>query len=298
LATNEGDNKAWAYHDLEPPELDEDSRINWDLIWLHRRNNGVQQPRPHFTGDVFADVPVIGEDALATVVVLQHPCALLDKNNELRSALLAAKLIDYKEVLPQEWRGNYDVMPLVVHDSDPLKHQAAALDQLALVRSSDLDLAKRVACMEIDGVARLLQRWMNANTRVVVPCWRLVQVIEAQFAEAEGMESWCTQRQQARVKPAEAMKEATNWLDERNEDTGKPRRELLKDPHYRKNIVRRMYNVAKKMSDRDNAERVRIKAEEQARREAEAAKVAKQEPDAEVTPAASIAESQGDENIH
>jgi len=36
----------------------------------------------------------------------------------------------------------------------------------------------------------------------VVPSWRFEQVIDAQFAEADGMESWCTQRQQARVKLA------------------------------------------------------------------------------------------------
>lgn len=111
------------------------------------------------------------------------------------------------------------------------------------------------------------------------------------------MESWCAQRQQARVKPAEAMKEATNWLDEKNEDTGKPRRELLKDPKYRKNIVRRMHKVAKEMSDRDNTERTRIKAKEQARGEAEAATGAEQEPNSEAPPAA-VAEPQPDENPH
>jgi hypothetical protein len=301
LPTNEGGDNAWAHHSLEAPDLGEDGQINWELIWLYRRKKGVPQPRPIFTGDVFADVSIIGEDEPTTVVVLQHPCALLDKNNELRAILLTAKLVDYEEVSPKEWAGNYDVMPLVVHDSDPLKHQAVALDQLALVRSSDLGLEKRVACMEIEGVSRLLQRWTNVNTRVVVPCWRFAQVINAQFAEAEGMESWCAQRQQARVRLPDATKEATNWLGERNEDTGKPRRELLKDPRYRKNIVRRMYEVAKDMSDRDNAERARIKTEEKARREAEAAAAAEQEADSEVapaTPAALYEDRSDDGTVH
>ncbi len=220
-------------------------------MWLYRRKQGVQQPRPIFTGDVFDNVLAIGEDDRISIMILQHPCALLDKKNELREVLLTARLIDHAEVTSSGWGGNYDVMPIVVHKSDPLKHQAVALDQLALVRSADLALNKRVACMEIDGITRLLQRWINVNTRVVVPSWRFEQVIDAQFNEAEGVESWCTQRQQARVKPAQAMKEATAWLDERSEDTGKPRRDLLKDPTYRKGLVRRMYEVANEMTQRD-----------------------------------------------
>jgi hypothetical protein len=271
LAATDGTNEAWETHALEWPELDDDGQINWDLIWLYRRKTGVPQPRPHFTGDIFRDVSVIGEDAPATVVILQHPCALLDKHNELRTCLLAAKLADYKEIRPQEWQGNYDVMPLVVHDSDPLHHQAVAFDDLVLARSSELALSKRIACMEIEGVALLLQRWTNVNTRVVVPRWRFERVIEAQFAEADGMESWCTHRQKARVKTVEAMKEAVSWLDEKNEDTGKARRELFKDPQYRKNLVRRMGLVAKELSNRDLAEKASAKVEEQARPEAESA---------------------------
>lgn len=227
------DDEAWDHHALEAPELDESGQVNWELMWLHRRKQGVQQPRPVFTGDVFENVAVIGEDAPVSVMILQHPCSLLDKNNELREVLLTARLVEHPEVAPSGWGGNYDIMPIVVHESDPLKHEAVALDQLALVRSADLALRNRVACMEIDGITRLLQRWTNVNTRVVVPSWRFEQVIDAQFAEAEGMESWCTQRQQARVKPPQAMKEATDWLDERNQDTGRPRRDLFKDPNNR-----------------------------------------------------------------
>ncbi len=261
LANKAGDDdEAWAHHSLEAPEVDDSGQINWELLWLYRRKQGVRQLRPIFTGDVFENVAVIGEDDPVSVMILQHPCALLDKTNELREVLLTARLVDHPEVPPSGWSGNYGVMPIVVHESDPLKHQAVALDQLALVRSANLDLKKRVACMEIDGITRLLQRWTNVNTRVVVPSWRFERVIDAQFAEAEGMESWCSQRQQARVKPPQAMKEATEWLDKRNEDTGKPRRDLLKDSNYRKGLVRRMYEVATEMTQRDNDERARLEA--------------------------------------
>jgi hypothetical protein len=205
---------------------------------------------------------------------------------------LTAKLIDYKEIQPREWRGNYDVMPLVVYDSDPLRHQAVALDQLVLARSSDLLLGKRIACMEIEAVALLLQRWTNVNTRVVVPSWRFVEVIEAQYAEADGMEAWCVQRQRASVKPAEAMKEATHWLDSKSEDTGEARRELLKDARYRKHIIRRMNNTAKELSDRDLAEKARIRAERQAQCEADdAAEV--RENNVEASPDSPIVETEG-----
>ncbi len=255
------DDEAWAHHALEAPEVDESGQINWELMWLYRRKQGVQQPRPIFTGDVFENIAVISEVDPVSVMILQHPCALLGNNNKLREVLLTARLVDHPEVTPNGWSGNYDVMPVVVHESEPLKHQAVALDQLALVQAADLDVKKRVACMEIDGITRLLQRWTNVNTRVVVPSWRFERVIEAQFAEADGMESWCVQRQQARVKPSQAMKEATEWLDERNEDTGKPRRDLFKDPNYRKGLVRRMHEVASKSSLRDKDERARLIAE-------------------------------------
>ena len=68
----------------------------------------------------------------------------------------------------------------------------------------------------------------------MVPCWRFEQVTEVQFAEADGIEAWCTQRQAARVKRPEAMKEATAWLDAKSEDTNRPRRELLSGPENRK----------------------------------------------------------------
>lgn len=250
------DDEAWDHHALEAPECDESGHVNWELMWLYRRKQGVRQPRPIFTGDVFDNVAVIGEDDPTSVMILQHPCSLRgSKNNELREVLLTARLVEHPEVAPGGWGGNYDIMPIVVHESDPLKHQAVALDHLALVRSADLALKNRVACMEIDGITRLLQRWTNVNTRVVVPSWRFEQVIDAQFAEAEGMESWCTQRQRAKVKPSQAMKEATDWLDQRNQDTGRPRRDLLKDPIYRKGIVRRMHEVASEMTQHDNDDR-------------------------------------------
>lgn len=256
-----GDDTAWDRHALEAPELDGSGGIAWDSIWLYRRRGGVQQPRPIFTGDVFENVEVIGDDEGASVVILQHPCALLDKKNEPREILLAARLIDYLEVTPRDWGGNYDVMPIVVLESAPLKHQAIALDQLVLVRSANLSLGKRVACMEVDGITLLLQRWTNVNTRVVVPRWRFGQVIDAQFAEAEGMESWCAQRQRARIKPPQALKEATDWLDGRSEDTGRPRRDLLKDPAYRKGVIRRMYEVASSKTQLELDEKARLKEE-------------------------------------
>ncbi len=264
MSTNIGDDHAWQHHRLEAPETDDNGDINWELLWLYRRKKGVQQPRPIFTGDVFENVPVIGEDDPVTVVVLQHPCALFDANNNLQEVLLAARLVDHADVSVSGWSGNYDIMPLVVHDSDPPVYLAVSLTQLVLVRSNELEPKKRVACMEIEGVSRLLQRWTNVNTRVVVPCWRFEQVVDAPFAEAEGMESWCAQRQQAGVKPPEAAKEATTWLDEKLPETGKPRRLMLKDPDNRKTMVRLMHKVAKERTERDLAEKVRVQAERKA----------------------------------
>jgi hypothetical protein len=257
LATNERDDQ-WPQRELEVPELDEGGQIDWSLFWLYRSKNGVRQPRPIFTGDVFVNVPTISDGGTSIVAVVQHPCSLFNRNNELRDVLLTARLVDYQELTPSQWVGHYDVMPVVIQQRE---HKAIVFPELELVRSTDLELKKRVACMEIQAIALLLQRWTNFNTRVVVPRWRFEQVIEAQFLEADGMESWCSERRRAGVTLQDAMKEATGFLDEKSDDTGKPRRELLKQPEYRKYIVRRMKTLSKQMSDDEISERQRRKTE-------------------------------------
>lgn len=260
MDAHSGDAESWAQHALDAPELGDNGEVDWDLFWLYRRKKGVRQPRPLFTGDVFRDVPIIGEES-GDVVILQHPCSLLDEHNELRSVLLVAKLIDFEAVTVAGWKGNYDFMPLVVDEGTPVQHRAVAFNELALVRSAELSYERRLACMEIEAAGLLLQRWTNVNTRVVTPLWRFKQVIEEQFAETQGIEDWCSQRQQARVKPAQGIKEATAWLDAKSEDTNRPRRELLKSPQNRKGLIRRMHEVAKEMSEHDIAERERMKGE-------------------------------------
>lgn len=245
----------WLHHTLEPPLLDGDGHVDWGLMWLYRRRKGVQERRPIFTGDVFKGIVPIGETEPATLIILQHPCALMNKDNGLREVLLAAKIVDHPEVPLSQWGRDYDRMPLVVLDSKPPLHQAVAFDELALVRTSDLELHRRIACMEIEGIAVLLQRWTNVNTRVVVPRWRFEQVIEPQRAEVEGIEYWCTERNRSGMPMEDAVREATAWLDEKNEDTGKPRRLLLKDQAYAKNLPRRMENVARTLADAVIAQR-------------------------------------------
>lgn len=252
----------WLHHTLEPPLLDEHGHVDWGLMWLYRRRKGVAQLRPIFTGDVFKGITPIGETEPATLIILQHPCALMNKDNELREVLLAAKIVDHPDVSVSQWGRNYDRMPVVVLDSKPPLHQAVAFDELALVRTSDLELSRRIACMEIEGIAVLLQRWTNVNTRVVVPRWRFEQVIEPQRAEVEGIEYWCTERGRSGMPMEEAIREATTWLDEKNEDTGKPRRLLLKDQVYAKNLLRRMENVARALADADIVRREETPAPE------------------------------------
>jgi hypothetical protein len=212
-ANNADGEHVWLHHTLETPVLDGDGNIDWELMWLYRRRRGVTQLRPIFTGDVFKGIIPIGETEQATLIVLQHPCALSNERNELRDVLLAAKIVDHPEVAVSQWVGNYDLMPLVVLDSKPPQHQAIAFNELALVRTADLELHRRIACMEIEGIAVLLQRWTNVNTRVVVPRWRFEQVIEPQRAEAEGIENWWTERNRAGVPMAVALSEAAAFLD-------------------------------------------------------------------------------------
>ena len=260
MPSHENDH-VWLHHTLETPKLGSDGHIDWNLAWLYRRKRGVRELRPVFTGDVYYEITPIGEEGPATVVILQHPCALQNADNELRDILLAAKVVDHAEVPVSQWTGNYDIMPLVISQAKPPSYQAIDFNQLALVRTADLRHHKRGACMEIEAIAVLLQRWVNVSSRVIVPRWRFEQIIEPVRRETEGIENWCTERIRAGVRMPDAIREATQWLDVLNEDTGVPRRESFKTHSPGRYLVQRMQKVAKEMSEHQIAETEQLEAE-------------------------------------
>jgi hypothetical protein len=131
----------------------------------------------------------------------------------------------------------------------------AYFDDLYLATPEQLKLPKRIACMQVIGIALLMQRFGYHNSRLAVPTRRFRTAFGAQYAEADGIEDYCKKRSQGRVKRPIAEKEAVAWLNADSEDTGLPRRELLEVPKNRKKMVRRMAEVAEQRNQQEDRTR-------------------------------------------
>lgn len=228
-------------HDLEYPGVD---RIP-DWVSLYRtRGDEVVRHRPIFAGDVFEKVPVqgIGETKTKTVIVFQHPCALRSNGVDLHSRLMVAELRNHKIISVESWTGHVGKMPLpelIPTAETGKRHQAAFFDELYLVRSADLALDKRIACLSQTGVNLLLQRWVHHNSRVVVPTAMYQEVSSPAYEETDLVEEWCEERIEAGLEIQEATIEAMKWLRE-DSGGGVSRQRMLQDPQNRSTVRRQM----------------------------------------------------------
>lgn len=66
------------------------------------------------------------------------------------------------------------------------RHQAAFFDELYLVAPDDLVPEKRVACLSQTGVNLMLQRWINHNSRAVVPTGTYQEVSSPSYGAGQG----------------------------------------------------------------------------------------------------------------
>jgi hypothetical protein len=219
-------------HSLETPGTDEAPEFSS----LYRaRGSEVLAQRPIFTGDVFFDVPVLGEDEPRHVLVLQHPC-VIRRGVELASRLLVAEVAPAELLAPSKWAtGHYRQLPLpeLLLEGDTINY-AAFFERHHLVVRNDLELARRTASMSQRGVNLLMQRWVHHNSRVIVPTHDYQTVTSAQYEEADIIEEWCIDRDEDGVSLDNATKEIDAWLG-----TGDPSpRQRLEDPQQRSAVRR------------------------------------------------------------
>lgn len=197
-------------HNLEAPGTDE--APDYDSLYRARGDEVVAQ-RPIFTGDVFCDVTVEGEEQTRNVIVLQHPC-VIRKGIELTPKLLVAEVALAAPLPPSQWvESFFRQLPLAeLVAGDQPKHFTAFFDRHHLIKRKNLKLDHRVATMSQRGVNLLMQRWVHHNSRMIVPTQDYQTVTSAQYEEADIIEEWCIDREQDGVALDDATFEIDTWL--------------------------------------------------------------------------------------
>jgi hypothetical protein len=231
-------------HDLEYPATD--GVPDWDSLY-RARGDEVVRHRPIFTGDVFAKITVqgVGETKIKDIIVLQHPCALRSNGVDLHSRLVVAELRKHPVIPVEDWTGHAGKMPvpgLFPTVTSGRRNQAAFFDEPYLVGPNDLNLDQRVACLSQTGVNLLLQRWVNHNSRAVIPTFDYQAVSSPSYEEADIIEEWCEQRMVAGLDLRDSTVEAVKWL-RADAGAGVTRQRLLENPQSR-STVRQQLRVA------------------------------------------------------
>lgn len=216
-------------------------RGSYESLYL-ARGSDVAVERPLLTGDVYEDAritsPIDGSITTATVMILQHPCALRQDGVTLNPVLLAAVVNKHKPI--SDWDTHTKLMPLP--DLYPMvdsqkRNQAGMFDRLVMVSSAQLESeAPRVACLSQEGIAILFQRWIFASTRALVEFERVNEVIAGPFAEAEIIEEWCCHAATYGVPTTAAVIDCLGWL---REDAGDGMRQRLLDRPELRSAIRR-----------------------------------------------------------
>lgn len=221
-------------HNLEAPGTDE--APEYESLYRARGDEVVAQ-RPIFTGDVFFDVSVVGEEQTQNVIVLQHPC-VIRKGVELTPRLLVAEVVSAAVLPPSQWAEKYfRQLPLAeLVNGDKPEHFAAFFDRHHLIKRKGLDLDRRVVTMSQRGVNLLMQRWVHHNSRMVVPTHEYQKVTSAQYDEADIIEEWCIDREDDGVLLDDATVEIDLWLTGDKSSTSP--RARLEDPQHRSAVRR------------------------------------------------------------
>lgn len=228
-------------HDLEYPGTE--SVPDWDGLY-RARGDEVVPHRPVFTGDVFSRVTVqgVGETKVKDVIIVQHPCALRSNGVDLHPRLVVAEVRKHTVIPPQDWTGHVGKMPLpalIPTVTSGKRNQGAFFDELYLIGPDELHLHKRIACLSQTGVNLLLQRWVNHNSRAVIPTFDYQTVSSPAYEEADIIEEWCERRIDGGLELRDAIVEAVKWL-RRDAGTGVTRQRLLEDPQSRSTVRQQM----------------------------------------------------------
>lgn len=231
-------------HELDAPGTEEDP--DWDSLYLYRGDDVVPY-RPVFTGDVYTDVVTRGRSA--TFIILQHPCALR-LGPKLVPRLLVAEVEQHNQAFSRsQWtNGNFKLMPLPDLMGPETSYVAKFL-KIDVLDEGALFSGTRVACLSPLGINLLSQRWVNHNTRAVIPRSNYLDVMVGPFEEADVIEEWIADREHA-VAPEVALQEADHWLGQ-SSPAGRSNREMLEDPESRSQTRRAAREQVRKLNAAD-----------------------------------------------
>lgn len=240
-------------HDLESPGTDE--APNWESLY-RARGDEVVPHRPIFTGDVFEKVTVFGPEVIKnkTIMVLQHPCALRTNGVDLVSRILVAEIRKHKIIPPSDWTRHVAKLPLaelIPTVETGTRNQAVFFDEIYLTRPSDLKIENRIACLSQAGVNLLLQRWVNHNSRAVIPTFTYQGATSPVLEEADLIEYWSEERIEDGLSIRDAAAEAVDWLRKELTD-GSTRQQRLKNPQNRSTIRREMRTALRELRTASN----------------------------------------------
>lgn len=204
-----------------------------DELYLARADE-VSALRPVMTGDIFSGVSIPGVediegDTERLAIILSHPCSMR-AGAELSHALQVARVVQRDPIDLSAWsKSHFNLMPLpdLTASVDPdafaagddgtaefevrraETFHAVMLDYRGRVRTDELALERRIACLTEEGVALLHQRMSHNDTRYAPATDLLVTACAPVFAEAELLETW-----NERLVPAEALADPERLLQE------------------------------------------------------------------------------------
>ncbi|MBC7762514.1 MAG: hypothetical protein H7201_12130 [Candidatus Saccharibacteria bacterium] len=186
----------------------------------------------------------MSDGSTATVIVLQHPCALRSNGVDLNAKLLVAPVTPAALIPVGGWTGSYKKMPLP--ELDGSGSFTATFTDSDVVLSESLVSGTRIASLSQFGVNILLQRWVHHNSRAIIPSHEYQTVTSAEYEEADLTEDWCEDRARAGVDLPAATKEAHDWFRSDSGSGSGSWQSLLQDPQQR-SVVRRAMRTEARM---------------------------------------------------
>lgn len=161
-----------------------------ELIYRYRRQDGeVPVTRPLLQGDIFEQVSIPGvEEEPGLAIVLSHACTMRS-GTRLRSHLMMARVVRTNEDPAHLWEHNYRVCPLPTL-LGVAENYLAVFEEAGRVRTADLNLVGRLACLDDYGLVVLQQRYIHHLSRLKVELEALDDVNAPVLLEIELLEEW------------------------------------------------------------------------------------------------------------
>lgn len=181
--------------------------------------------RPLFTGDVLRLVDG------RLVALLQHPCSMRH-GTTLVPRLLVAAVQPWGQGVPSKWNGHFRRMFLP--HLDEVSDWVIDFDEIDLVEAATAIAAERTAVLSQVGVNLLMQRWLNHQSRVIVPTLTINNMIEGQFDEADLTGDAVAELADGGMDSNEGLAKVDAWLD--HGARGSTKREALNDPQKRSTV--------------------------------------------------------------